>query len=172
MLPLFVALAMAASLFVVIGSATSAFACSCVRGDPQHALKNDVVFVGTPIKRTPFGGAPAKQNRWGKAGTGGYITKFVVDRVYKGDVGKTQRIVTSAALAGGCGMVFRGGQTQVVVANRGPEHALLFRESLDELGDDVEARIRNLPATNLCTSLNAPDADEVASVFGPGRQPG
>ncbi len=168
---LFLLVALGASALVVVGGASPAAACSCARRDPHDALKNDVVFVGTPIKRTPFGGAPRKQNLWGKSGPGGYITKFTVDRVYKGDVAKTQRVVTSAALAGGCGMVFKGGQTRVVVANRGPEHAILFQEEIDDLDQDVKERIRDLPATNLCTSLNAPEVDEVADMLGTGREP-
>jgi hypothetical protein len=68
-------------------------------------------------------------------------------------------------------MVFKGGQTRVVVANHGPAHAILFQEEIDDLDQDVKERIRDLPATNLCTSLNAPEVGEVADILGKGREP-
>jgi hypothetical protein len=152
---------------LVVSDATPVLACSCVAGDPSTALDNDIVFLGRPVKVVPFGGAPRQV---GQDGPGGYITTFAVERVFKGNVGNKQRIVTSAEVGAGCGLAFSDERT-VVIANRGAKFAGLTPNAFADFAASVRRQIRRLPATNSCTSLNAPDVDNAVTLLGEGRPP-
>ena len=156
---------------MVVAGATPAFACSCARISTKEQLKGaDVVFFGHFERDIPFGGAPTKNSEITPRSAGGYLAKFMVKRVFKGDVGRRAWVTTSGMFGGGCGYRFDDGD-YVVVGYRGYDGSLLDAGDLTSLSPKRRAQVEDGFSTNLCGMMSEPALGEVEGILGDGREP-
>jgi hypothetical protein len=160
----------AASVLVAVTTAP-AFACSCARVSVAKGLRSSgVVFFGEPVDEIRFGPSTPTSESPGVAETsGGFLTKFEVDRVYKGKVGKYQWVATTAGFGGACGYRFER-QPYVIAAGRVPSGSLT-ETALAEVRPRDLAAVQRSVVTSLCGMMNEPSVGEVEDILGGGHEP-
>jgi hypothetical protein len=137
------AIVTATALAVVAGGAGPARACKCDYPSVASRIESaDVVFQGRLLETTEI---RVDERSW-DFGPRGLLTKFEVENVWKGDVGSTIAVLTSASSC----MVPLGmpGRSAVVAASI--ERAYL--------------------TTHQCSGLNGGDENEALAILGPPRR--
>ena len=169
-LSLVAALALAASALIVFVGTTPAFACSCARISQEKNLRgSDVVFLGHKVDEVTYRYAPASDHRYMDRFSGGFLAKFAVDRVYKGNVGKYQWVVTSNAFAGGCGYQFDDDDSYVIAAGRATK--AISENMLERVASRDRAAAKRSVGTSSCGMMLEPSVSEVEAILGGGHEP-
>ena len=97
------------------------------------------------------------------------MTKFEVDRVYKGKVGKFQWVLTSAGFGGACGYKF---ERQPYVISAGRVRKKYFPEAaLPRVEPNDLGAVQRSVGTNLCGMMNEPAVGDVEDILGGGHEP-
>lgn len=119
--------------FMVL-SATSASACTCVAITDDEAFPaSNVVFAGTVVEKREPEGRPVPGDPEVRAVSSADPATwvFAVERVYKGEVGDTQEVL-SPAFGASCGLELGPPGTRALVfASRGDAPTYLFSEPVD-----------------------------------------
>lgn len=144
-----------ASLWLTAGPAS---ACTCVRIDDDAAFaSSSMVFVGTVLEKREPPGRTVPGDPGGRvfSSTDPATWVFAVERVYKGEVGDTQQVV-SATSGASCGLELGPPGTRAIVFAAGGEQG--------RAGEH-----RSLPSASLCGGSRRLAVDAAAPPALPSR---